>query len=111
MAPEHGDAYEGPDSDALPTEEQLVTYRAKFKTLGDDLAAKGKLTASRSLPVNRKVHVFLLSITKAPDAKQISKNQWDNFFERVDAATANPEVGLVGLATLVNKANGIEPKQ
>ena len=111
VAPEHGDAYEGPDSDALPTEEQLVTYRAKFKTLGDDLAAKGKLTASRSLPVNRKVHVFLLSITKAPDAKQISKNQWDNFFKRVDAATANPEVGLVGLATLVNKANGIEPKQ
>lgn len=110
-APEHGDAYEGPDSDALPTEEQLVTYRAKFKTLGDDLAAKGKLTASRSLPVNRKVHVFLLSITKAPDAKQISKNQWDNFFKRVDTATANPEVGLVGLATLVNKANGIEPKQ
>ena len=111
VAAAHGDAYEGPDDNgSLPTEEELVAYRTKFKILGDDLSAKGKLKSSQGLPINRKLLVFLIGVTKAADAKQISKNQWDNFFERVDAATANPEVGLVGLATLVNKANGIEKK-
>jgi hypothetical protein len=107
-APEHGDAWEAPEADCPPTEAEWVEYRAKFKLLGDDLTAHGKLKPSAKMPVNRKLLVFLLSITKAPDAKQISKNQWDDFFKRVDAATANPEVGLVGLAKLVNKANGIE---
>jgi hypothetical protein len=36
---------------------------------------------------------------------------WDGFFQRVDAAIKNPEVGLLGLTKLINKANGIEPKQ
>jgi ERF superfamily len=111
-APERGDAYEGPDDDgSMPTEAELTVYRDKFKLLGDDLSAKGKLKSSQGLPINRKLLVFLLSITKAPEAKGITKAQWINFFERVDAATANSEVGLVGLAKLVNKANGIEPKK
>jgi len=69
------------------------------------------LKASKSLPINRKLLVFLISITKAADAKSISKSQWDNFFARVDAAVANSEVGLLGLTKLVNKANGIEDKK
>ncbi len=108
---EHGDAYEAPEADCPPTETELTEYRAKFKLLGDDLSVQGKLTANRGLPINRKLLVFLLSITKAPDAKTISKSQWDNFFSRVDAAKANAKVGLVGLTKLVNKANGLDVKE
>ena len=109
--PERGDAYEGPDDDgSLPTEEQLVGYRESFTKLANDLSAKGKLTASAGLKLNRKLLVFLIQITKATDAQHISKSQWDNFFARVKVAVENPEVGLVGLAKLVNKANGIEKK-
>jgi hypothetical protein len=109
VAPEHGDAYEGPD-DELPTEEELAAYRTKFKNLGDDLTANGKLKASKGLPVNRKLLVFLLSITKASDATKISRIQWDDFFARVDQALAL-ENGLVNLGKLVNKFNGLEEKQ
>ena len=110
VAPEHGDAYEGPDDDRLPTEEELTTYRQNFTKLADSLTTEGKLKASKGLPVNRKLLVFLISITKAIDAKTITQNQWENFFKRVDAAKANAEVGLVGITKLVNKANGIEDK-
>ena len=111
-APERGDAYEGPDDDgSMPTEAELTVYRDKFKLLGDDLSAKGKFKASQGLPINRKLHVFVLSVTKAADMQHVTKVQWDNFFLRVEHAVENPEVGLVGLAKLVNKANGIEPKK
>lgn len=111
-APEHGDAYEGPDDNgALPTEEDLKTYRANFTKLGDDLTTAGKLKSSRNLPVNRKVLVFLMKIAGVDDAKKITKVGWDNFFARVEAAKSNPEVGLVGLGKLINKTNGIEDKK
>lgn len=110
-APEHGDAYEGPDDDSLPDEEHLNVYRDNFKKLANELSANGKLTASAGLKLNRKLLVFLIQITKATDANHITTAQWNNFFERANAAIANPEVGLVGLAKLVNKANGIEPKK
>lgn len=110
--PERGDAYEGPEDDgSLPTEAQLVEFRQSFTNLANDLSAKGKLTASAGLKLNRKLLVFLISITKATDAQHITTAQWTNFFERVKAAVDNPEVGLVGLAKLVNKANGIEKKK
>ena len=107
-APEHGDAWEGPDS-PMPTEEELTAYRTKFKNLGDDLSANGKLTASKGLPITRKLLVFLLHITKATDATIITKAQWEDFFDRVERAKAL-ETGLVGLGKLVNKINGIEKK-
>jgi hypothetical protein len=109
--PGKGDAYEGPEDTTLPTEAELVEYRARFKTLADDLSTAGKLKTSRGLPINRKLLVFLISITKAADAKNISKSQWDNFFSRVDAAKSNEAVGLIGLAKLVNKANGLDEKK
>lgn len=102
-APEQGDAYE----DSLPTEEELTVYRAKFSKLGDELSDKGKLKSSKGLPINRKLLVFLLAITKADDAKNITTAQWNDFFVRVEKAKAL-ETGLVGLGQLVNKANGIE---
>ena len=110
-APEHGDAYEGPDKDRLPTEEELTTYRQNFTKLADSLTTEGKLKASKGLPVNRKLLVFLISITKATDAKNITKNAWDTFFTRVEAAKINPQVGLVGITKLINKANGIAEKE
>lgn len=96
---------------ALPTEVELTEYRQKFSKLGDDLSTTGKLKSSKGLPINRKLLVFLLSITKAADAKTITRAQWDNFFSRVETAKSNAEVGLVGLTKLVNKANGIEDKK
>lgn len=93
------------------SEADLEIYRTKFTKLGNDLSTDGKLKSSKSLPVNRKLLVFLLSVTKAPAAAAITKTQWDDFFARVDAARGNPEVGLVGITTLVNRANGIEDKK
>jgi hypothetical protein len=108
-SPEHGDAYEGPDDDGtLPTEEELTAYRKQFSDLGTEL--KGKLKTSDGLPVNRKLLTFLMKMAGVGNAKQISKAGWDNFFTRVEAAKAKPEVGLVGIAKMVNKANGIEEK-
>lgn len=94
-----------------PTEAELVTYREKFKKLGDDLSADGQLKASKGLPLNRKLLVFLLSITKAADAKVLTKAQWDNFFGRVKTAMEEPTIGLVGITKLVNKANGLDDKK
>lgn len=105
-----GDAYEPPVDHIPPTEEQLAQYRTKFRALGDELSANGKLTASRGLPVARKLLVFLLSITKAADANSISGVQWDDFFARAEAIKVK-ENGLIALANQVNKANGIEPKE
>jgi len=96
---------------AMPTEDQMTGYRQAFKRLGDDLSTEGKLKSSAKLPVERKLLVFLLSITGAAEAKVITKAQWDNFFARVEAAKSNPEVSFIGLAKLVNKANGIEDKK
>jgi hypothetical protein len=95
--------------DRNPTEEELTGYRAQFSKLGDELSTDGKLKSSKGLPINRKLLVFLLSITKAADAKNITVAQWDDFFARV-AAVKGLEDGLVGLAKLVNKANGVEDK-
>ena len=88
----------------------MTTYRQNFTKLADSLTTEGKLKASKGLPVNRKLLVFLISITKATDAKNITKSAWDTFFTRVEAAKINPQVGLVGITKLVNKANGIEDK-
>jgi len=110
-APERGDAYEEPEVQALPTEAEMEGFRQRFTALANDLSTHGKLTASKGLKLNTKLLVFFLSITKADAAKNATKAQWENFFDRVDAAVANPEVGLVGLTKLVNKANGIEPKK
>ncbi len=108
---ERGDAWEGPEVDRLPTEEELVQYRARFTSLSNDLSAHGKLTASKGLKLNTKLLVFFLSIAKADAAKNVSVSGWESFFQRVDKAVANPEVGLIGLTKLINKANGLETKE
>lgn len=96
--------------DVLPTEEQLTKYRAQFSKLGDDLSTEGKLKASRGLPVNRKLLVFLLHVTQAPDPKDILVGQWEDFFRRVEGIRAQGG-GLIALAKKVNTANGIEDKK
>jgi hypothetical protein len=101
----------GDEDDSLPTEAELTEYRKKFSKLGDELSTAGKLKASKGLPINRKLLVFLLDKTGATDAKTITAAQWDSFFQRVQVAVDNPAVGLVGLAKLVNAANGIEDKK
>jgi hypothetical protein len=110
-APEHGDAWEGPEVSKLPTEAEMAAYRERFTQLANELSTHGKLTASKGLKLNTKLLVFFLQITKADAAKNVSNRQWEDFFQRTDAAIKNPEVGLLGLTKLINKANGIEPKQ
>lgn len=95
--------------DLPPNEEMLTDYRKRFRKLGDELA-EGHLKSSKSLPVQRKLLVFMLQKAGVPDAKFMTKRQWNDFFARVETAETNPEVGLAGLAKLINKANGIEEK-
>jgi hypothetical protein len=109
--PERGDAYEEPEVAKLPTEAEMEAYRARFTELANQLSSHGKLTASRGLKLNQKLLVFFLQITKADAAKNVTTAQWDNFFERVDTAIKNPEVGLIGLTKLINAANGLETKK
>lgn len=112
-APEKGDAFEEPETseDRLPTEEELDTYRKKFVAFGNNMADKGKLKASKSLPAPTKLKVFLLHITKAESPKQLTLSQWEDFFARVEKAVADPAIGFLGLAKLINKVNGIEDKK
>ena len=93
--------------DELPTEGELTGFRTEFQALCDNLSTKGKLKASKSLPLNRKVLVFMLQIEKASNAKELTKGQWADFFKRAAAITSK-DGGLIDLAKLVNKANGIE---
>jgi ERF superfamily len=111
-APERGDAWEEPETanDRLPTEEEITAFRAKFIALANNLSAHGNLTASKGLKLNTKLQVFMLSITKAPAAKNMTVSQWNDFFVRAKAVIDNPAVGLAGLTKLVNKANGLEEK-
>ena len=98
--------------DALPTEEQMNGengFHAQFVALRDEL--KGKLLPSKnpSIPVNRKLLVFLLSVTGVDNAAKISTFQWEDFFRRVDAVRQSAH-GLPGLVVLINRANGVETK-
>jgi hypothetical protein len=107
---EPGDETEVADR-RLPNEEELDTYRKAFQKLGDDLSTEGGLKSSPKLPIERKLLVFLLSITKAASPKEITNAGWVAFFARVDAGKENEQVGLKGITVLVNRASGIEPKE
>ncbi len=106
---EPGDDDDDENAERPPTEEELTGYRAQFSKLGDELSTDGKLKSSKGLPINRKLLIFLLNVTQADDAKNITVAQWEDFFIRV-AKVKGLEDGLVGLAKLVNKANGVEEK-
>ena len=97
--------------DRLPNEAELDTYRKAFQKLGDDLSTEGGLKSSPKLPIERKLLVFLLSITKAASPKEITNAAWKAFFARIDAGKDNELVGLKGITVLVNRASGIEPKE
>ena len=97
-------------ADSLPDEAALNIYRAKFTKLADDLSTTGKLKSSKGLPINRKIHTFMLQAAGAENAATMTVAQWDRFFAKADATQAQGEGGLVRLANLVNEANGIEVK-
>jgi len=94
-------------NDRLPTAEEMDQYRSKFHTLAIELAEKGKLKNSPKLPASRKILVFLQKITGVDKVPDIKKHQWEDFFVRAEHVKTLEE-GFVGLAKLVNKANGIE---
>ena len=99
------------DTGEMPTKDEMDAIRLKYKAFSDDIIDKGKLGANRGLKISDKIRTFVLYITKSPDIKFVTKFQWDDFFQRAEAAIANPEVGYIGLVKLVNKANGIEEKK
>lgn len=109
-APEKGDAYEGPEDDGtMPTEVDMNSFRQRFKKIVDSMAEKKVLKASKGLPIEIKTRIFLQQIAGNDDVRKLTVAQWNNFFERADKALAR-ENGLVFLAGLINKANGIEEK-
>ena len=85
----------------MPTDEQLSVFGNKLRALADDLSAKGGLKASRGLPIQRKVLAYLLSLTDASDARQISLAQFETFFKIVDSYQNDP----TKLAEIVNTAS------
>lgn len=107
---EKGDAYEGPDDDdTMPTEVDMNSFRQRFKKIVDSMAEKKVLKSSKGLPIEVKTRIFLQQIAGNDDVKKLTVAQWNNFFDRADKALAR-ENGLVFLAGLINKANGIEEK-
>lgn len=91
---------------AMPDEKQMESYRAKFKTLGDDLAVNGGLKASKGLPINTKLKVYMLSTQGVNDPKDMNIGQWENFFAGVNALVTSNAKGYAALAELINIANG-----
>ena len=91
---------------AMPDEKQMETYRSKFKTLGDDLAVNGGLKASKGLPINTKLKVYMLSTQGVNDPKDMNIGQWENFFAGVNALVTSNAKGYAALAELINIANG-----
>lgn len=85
----------------MPTDEQLSAFGNKLRALADDLSAKGGLKASRGLPIQRKVLAYLLSLTDASDARQISLAQFETFFKIADSYQNDP----TKLAEIVNSAS------
>lgn len=106
---EPGDESETVDT-RMPNGEELALYRKLFQKLGDDLSTEGGLTQSPKLPIERKMLAFLLSITGANAAKEITNEQWKSFFARVEAGKNAEAVGLKGITVLINRVNGVQPK-
>lgn len=91
----------------LPTEAELDGYRVRWHQLCDNLRIAGLKCSPPNLTTERKVLVFMLKVTGAENAPELTKAQWDDFFVRIEAIKAT-EVGMIGLATLVNRANGLD---
>ena len=96
----------GTISTDLPTESDTADYSKKILALSEQLHEKGGLKKSDSLPIQRKILVFLSSITGEKDIKKTTRAQWENFFARIDTAKTR-ENGWVKLAEWVDKANGV----
>jgi ERF superfamily len=93
---------EMPTGGDLPDEQQLNEYRAKVVKLQNDLAAAG-MKASRNMPINRKVLMYLLKTAGTDDATKITVQQWQTFFDFTDKMQGM-ENGISQLAKLINEA-------
>jgi ERF superfamily len=91
-------------ADRVPTEAELDDFRKNFSKLGDELASRAGMKASRGKPINRKIIVYLLQLTGAKDPKSVTFMQWTNFFAKVNTLRLNDE-GIKALAELIEAAN------
>lgn len=89
--------------DGIPTEEELKPYRERFNAMVDKLATAG-LKASRGIPINRKVLMYLLQTVEQTDISKVTHGQWATFFQVVNGV-ATSEGGMERLVDLVNTAS------
>jgi hypothetical protein len=108
---EPGDDEAAGDLNRRPTEAEMGINTKMYRELINEVSDpnKGKLKSSTSLPIPQKVKAFMLDVTKVPNVNELTQAQWLDFFTRVDKIKTS-EHGLVGLATLINRACGVEPK-
>lgn len=86
--------------DYIPQGEELDAIRNRYELLGKDLASAG--LNSKGGTQGQKRLAYLLQVTGAPDAKQVTRNQWNTFFEVVSTVKSGP--GIKELVKLVNEA-------
>jgi hypothetical protein len=88
------------------TEQELQGFRGQFTKMCAELTKVG-LAPSKGLPQNRKVLAYLLNCTSVEKVEDISRAQWNAFFQIVES-TKNSEAGVAELIRLVNLAAGIK---
>lgn len=90
------------NEDEIPPEDQLEAIRNRYELLGKDLTAAG--LSSKGMKQASKRLAYLLKVTGATDPKQITRNQWNLFFDVVGKIKSGP--GIKELVRLVEEAAG-----
>jgi hypothetical protein len=75
----------------LPTEVEMVVWRQKFIAFADELVKAG-LKQSQEGTANRKMLVYLLKVTQANTAQEISAQQWEEFFNLIGQVRDSQEL-------------------
>lgn len=92
------------------TEEGRKKYYEQVTALVNEVSDKQKmgpvfLTSDTGAPVQRKMLVYIKSVTGADKIENVSRLQWDTFFQIIEAIKKE-EGGLVKLVGRINEANG-----
>jgi hypothetical protein len=84
----------------IPPEDELEGIRNRYELLGKDLSDAG--LTSKGMKQSSKRLAYLLKVTGAKDAKSITRNQWNLFFEIVGKVKSGP--GIEELVRLVEES-------
>lgn len=86
--------------DEVPPEDEKEGLRNRYELLGKDLASAG--LTSKGMKQSAKRLAYLLKVTGADDPKNITRNQWNLFFDVVSKIKSGP--GIKELVRLVEEA-------